>query len=61
MRSLRLNFEINMEVYHEKFSEKIDDFIILHKKKLLKLKELEKRFFLVKLRDATTRLLLPYL
>ncbi len=61
MRSLRLNFEINMEVYHEKFSEKIDDFIILHKNKPLKLKELEKRFFLVKLRDATTRLLLPYL
>ena len=51
----------NMEVYHEKFSEKIDDFIILHKNKPLKLKELEKRFFLVKLRDATTRLLLPYL
>ncbi len=61
MRSLRLNFEINMEVYHEQFASNIDDFISIHKNKLLTLNELEKRFVLAKLRDATTRLLLPYL
>lgn len=61
MRSLRLNFEVNMEVYHEDFAAKIDDFIALHKNKLLTLEELEDRFALTKLRDATTRLLLPYL
>lgn len=61
MRSLRLNFEINMEIYHKDFAETLDDFICSHKNRALTLETLENRLILTKLRDATTRLLLPYL
>lgn len=61
MRSLRLNFEINMEIYHKEFAENLDDFIGFHRHKLLTLEELENRSIIAKFRDATTRLLLPYL
>lgn len=61
MRSLRLNFEINMEIYHKEFAENIDDFIGSHCHKLLTLDDLKNRPVIAKFRDAMTRLLLPYL
>ncbi|CAI3923233.1 Phosphatidylserine/phosphatidylglycerophosphate/cardiolipin synthase (Cls) (PDB:1BYR) [Commensalibacter communis] len=61
MRSLRLNFEINMEIYHKEFAQQIDDFIGSHRHRLLTLEELKNRSSLAKFRDSTTRLLLPYL
>ncbi|CAK7192161.1 Major cardiolipin synthase ClsA [Commensalibacter sp. Nvir] len=61
MRSLRLNFEINMEIYHKEFAEDLDDFICAHRHQELTLEDLEKRNFFKKLRDSTIRLLLPYL
>lgn len=61
MRSLRLNFEINMEIYHKEFSENMDDFIGEYRHKLLTLDTLHRRLAIAKFRDATTRLLLPYL
>lgn len=61
MRSLRLNFEINMEVYNDEFSQKLDDYICSYRHIPLSLEDLDNRNFLKKMRDSTIRLLLPYL
>ncbi|MDI2090261.1 cardiolipin synthase [Commensalibacter oyaizuii] len=61
MRSLRLNFEVNMEIYHKEFAEDLDDFICTHRHTLLTLDDLHHRSVFKKFRDSTTRLLLPYL
>jgi cardiolipin synthase len=60
-RSLRLNFEINVESYRAAFAEQIDDFIDSHRKGRLTHHDLDERFLVVKLRDAAMRLFSPYL
>ncbi|MBO1361718.1 cardiolipin synthase [Acetobacter sacchari] len=61
MRSLRLNFEINLETYNAEFSQRVDDFIVGHCDRRVTHHDLDKRNYLTKLRDSGARLLSPYL
>ena len=60
-RSLRLNFEINVESYGVAFAEKIDAFIESHRRRRLTHHDLDERILPVKFRDAIARLFSPYL
>ncbi|WP_245500946.1 cardiolipin synthase [Lichenibacterium minor] len=61
MRSLRLNFEMNVEIYDEALALELDGFMTAHQKTKLKHRDLSARSLPVKLRDAALRLLLPYI
>ncbi len=61
MRSLRLNFELNVEVYSEELAQQLDAFMLTHQTKRLRARELNARNLPVRLRDAGLRLLLPYI
>jgi cardiolipin synthase len=61
MRSLRLNFEINLEVYSEAFAARLDATIAPKLGRRVSATELDRRGFPIVLRDAAVRLLLPYL
>jgi cardiolipin synthase len=61
MRSFRLNFEINLEVYHSGLVEKVSAIIRANQKQRLTLQDLERRSLPVRLRDSAARLMLPYL
>jgi cardiolipin synthase len=62
-RSLRLNFEFNLEVYDdllaEKLGEQFDD--VRARSRRVSAEELAARPFAIKLRDAVAKLLTPYL
>ncbi|MBY0509388.1 MAG: PLDc N-terminal domain-containing protein [Rhodospirillaceae bacterium] len=62
-RSLRLNFEFNLEIYDAALTGNIDRLIDekLARARRLVSEELDARAFWVKLRDAAARLFLPYL
>lgn len=62
-RSLRLNFEFNLECYDEDFAASLEDHVRdrLRNVRLLTMEELDARASLKKLRDGTARLLKPYL
>jgi cardiolipin synthase len=62
-RSLRLNFEFNIECYDESFGASLEDHVRqrLEDARLLTVDELEARSPLLKLRDGTARLFTPYL
>jgi cardiolipin synthase len=62
-RSLRLNFEFNLEIYHEILTAEVDRLIDgkIAQARRLSIEELDVRALWVKLRDAASRLLLPYL
>lgn len=61
IRSLRLNFEINMETYDVAMAEIIDDFICQHRNHRLTHYDLDKRNYLTRIRDSFARLFMPYL
>lgn len=61
VRSMRLNFEINMEVYDTGFAQAVEAQIEKRMDRGLTLKRIRNRPFLVQLRDRAARLLLPYL
>lgn len=62
MRSLRLNFEMNVELYDEALALELDAFVRRHQDGgRLRLRDLNGRSLPVKLRDAALRLLLPYI
>ncbi|HVI87136.1 MAG TPA: cardiolipin synthase [Dongiaceae bacterium] len=61
VRSMRLNFEINMEVYDKAFAAAIEAQIEKRMGRELTLKRIRNRPFLIRLRDRAARLLLPYL
>ena len=61
MRSLRLNFEMNVELYDAGLARSLDAFMLRHQHGRLKLKDINARILPVKLRDAALRLLLPYI
>jgi cardiolipin synthase len=61
VRSLRLNFELDVEVYCERFAARVDAEIERRRGQRVTTVELDARPFPVVLRDATVRLLLPYL
>jgi cardiolipin synthase len=58
IRSLRLNFELDLEVYHSGIVREINTLITAHQKSRL---TLENRSLALKLRDGAARLLVPYL
>ncbi len=62
-RSLRLNFELNVECYDQRFAELLEERFEerLEEGRLLTLEELEARPMVWKLRDGLARLFLPYL
>jgi cardiolipin synthase len=61
MRSLRLNFETCMEVRSEKLAAQIEALIAARPGHVLTAAVLKRRKLPIRLRDAATRLLLPYL
>ena len=61
MRSFRLNFEINLEVYHPLIVEQLSAIIRANQQQRLTLADLERRPLPVRLRDSAARLMLPYL
>ncbi|MBI3515503.1 MAG: cardiolipin synthase, partial [Proteobacteria bacterium] len=61
VRSLRLNFELDLEVYCERFAARIDAEIERRLGQRVTVRELDGRRFPIVLRDAAVRLLLPYL
>jgi cardiolipin synthase len=61
MRSFRLNFEINLEVYHTSIVKQVSAIIRANQTKRLTLADLERRPLPVRLRDSAARLMLPYL
>ena len=62
-RSLRLNFEFNVEAYDTDFADEVDELIDRKQSKgrPVTVAELRQRRLLARLRDAATRLLTPYL
>lgn len=61
MRSLRLNFELNVEVYHSDIAGRLETFMRGRSRDPLTLGDLSGRRLPVRLRDAAFRLALPYL
>jgi len=61
VRSLRLNFEINLELYDAVQATAIARFIGGHRHKRLTHHDLDSRSMLVKVRDSAARLMQPYL
>lgn len=61
VRSMRLNFEINMEVYDADFTALVEEQIEKRKGQPLTLKKINRRPLMIRLRDRAARLLLPYL
>jgi cardiolipin synthase len=61
MRSFRLNFELNMEVYHSDLVEQIDARLTSKQHHPITAAELDRRALPLRLRDNAARLMLPYL
>ncbi len=61
VRSLRLNFELNVEVHDSRLAEELDSFMLAHRHARFETARLAARRFPVRLRDSAARLLLPYL
>ncbi len=61
VRSLRLNFELNVEVYDEVATAAIEALICEHRHLRQTQDDLDRRGFLHRLRDSGARLMLPYL
>ncbi len=60
-RSLRLNFEITLEFYDGALAQRISTLIDSKRSDALTLDQLDARWPIVKIRDAASRLLMPYL
>ena len=62
-RSLRLNFEFNLECYDDELGASLEDHVQrrLQDARLLTVEELDSRSLFFKLRDGTARLMKPYL
>ena len=61
VRSLRLNFELDLEIYNDPFAAQVNAAIDTGQRHRVTLAELDHRSFLIVLRDAAARLLSPYL
>jgi cardiolipin synthase len=61
MRSFRLNFELNMEVYHADLVGQIDALMAAKQSRRIAAADLERRSLPIRLRDNAARLMLPYL
>ncbi len=62
-RSLRLNFEFNVEAYDAAFAKSLLDLVLEKRRRAIPVSraDLERRPLLVKLRDGVARLFLPYM
>jgi cardiolipin synthase len=62
-RSLRLNFEYNLECYDVELARRLDELVETKRKAahLVTLQEMDDRPLPVRLRDGIARLLTPYL
>jgi cardiolipin synthase len=62
-RSLRLNFEFNVECYNETLGKTVTKIIDekISRSRLITLKEMDSRSFPIRIRDGFARLLSPYL
>jgi len=62
-RSLRLNFEFNVEVYDRNLARTLDDYItgVIARSRRKTLADVDARSLLVRLRDGIARLFSPYL
>jgi cardiolipin synthase len=61
IRSLRLNFELTVEVYDGGLAVRLAELIASKCVQPITLEEIDKRPFIVKLRDAAARLSMPYI
>jgi cardiolipin synthase A/B len=61
LRSFRLNFELNMEVYHSDLVGQIDALMAAKQSRRITPADLERRSLPIRLRDNAARLMLPYL
>jgi cardiolipin synthase len=61
MRSFRLNFELNVEIYHSALVLQLEQFITQKQQTRLSMDALEKTSLPVSLRNSAARLMLPYL
>jgi cardiolipin synthase A/B len=61
MRSLRLNFELTVEFYDPDLSSRLCQIIDAKCAEPITLEEIDKRPFILKLRDAAARLSMPYI
>ena len=59
-RSLRLNFELDLEVYDPELARSIDAVLVRRRQDLISAQILDARPLLVMLRDSVSRLFLPY-
>src|SRR6185312_7414044 len=58
MRSFRLNFELNMEVYHSDLVGQIDALLAAYQRRRITAAELDRRSLPIRLRDNAARLML---
>jgi cardiolipin synthase len=61
VRSFRLNFELDLEIYHSGVVREVDQLITLHQGTRLSASVLNSRALPLRLRDGAARLLVPYL
>jgi cardiolipin synthase len=61
VRSFRLNFELDLEIYHSGVVRQIDELITAHQGTRISASELSSRPLPLRLRDGAARLLVPYL
>jgi cardiolipin synthase len=61
MRSFRLNFELDLEIYHSALVHELDALIASKQGRRITAALLARRNLPVRLRDGAARLLLPYL
>jgi cardiolipin synthase len=61
MRSLRLNFELAVEVYDPELGARLAEIIDARRARPITLDDIDSRRFIIKLRDAAARLAMPYI
>ncbi len=61
VRSLRLNFELNVEVHDRRLAKELDSFMLAHRHDRYDPTRIMQRPFPLRIRDSAARLLLPYL
>jgi cardiolipin synthase A/B len=61
VRSFRLNFELDLEVYHSGVVRQVDELITAHQGTRISASALSSRPLALRLRDGAARLLVPYL
>lgn len=61
VRSLRLNFEINLEIYDREVARDLSVFMDTHRKNRLTHHDIDRTPYLIQIRNSALRLFLPYL